>query len=137
LETAIEKFQQAIELNPLDGTYYSQLASFCITYSYQVRELGLPAARLAVQFDGQDPEILDVMGQVLLDLEDEMNALKFFHRALEADSSYALSYFHLGIIYSARDNNELAIYYLQQVMLYSENLSLIDRAERLLSSYLP
>ena len=137
LETAVEKFQQAIELNPLDATYYSQLASFCITYSYQVRERGLPAARLAVQFDGQDPEILDVMGQVLLDLDDEMNALKFFQRALEADSSYAPAYFHLGIIYSARDNNELAIYYLQQVMLYSDNLSLIDRAERLLSSYLP
>ena len=137
LETAVEKFQQAIELNHLDGTYYSQLASFCITYSYQVRELGLPAARLAVQFDPQDPEILDVMGQVLLDLDDEMNALKFFQRALEADSSYAPAYFHLGIIYSARENNELTIYYLQQVLLYSDNLSLIDRAERLLSSYLP
>ncbi len=137
LETAVEKFQQAIELNQLDGTYYSQLASFCITYSYQVRELGLPAARLAVQFDGQDPEVLDVMGQVLLDLDDEMNALKFFQRALDADSSYALAYFHLGIVYSARENSELTIYYLQKVILYSENLSLIDRAERLLSSYLP
>ncbi len=137
LETAVEKFQQAIELNPLDGTYYSQLAKFCITYSYQVRELGLPAARLAVQLDGQDPEILDVMGQVLLDLDDEMNALNFFQRALEADSSYALAYFHIGIIYSDRENNELTVYYLQQVMLYSENLSLIDQAERLLSSYLP
>lgn len=137
LETAVEKFQQAIELNPLDGTSYSQLAKFCITYSYQVRELGLPAARLAVQFDGQDPEILDVMGQVLLDLGDEMNALKFFQRALETDPSYAPAYFHIGIIYSARENNELTVYYLQQVLLYSENLSLIDRAERLLSSYLP
>jgi len=137
LETAVEKFQQAIELNQLDGTYYSQLASFCITYSYQVRELGLPAARLAVQFDGQDPEVLDVMGQVLLDLDDEMNALKFFQRALDADSSYALAYFHLGIVYSARENSELTIYYLQKAILYSENLSLIDRAERLLSSYLP
>ena len=115
----------------------SQLASFCIMYSYQVRELGLPAARLAVQFDDQDPEILDVMGQVLLDLGDEMNALKFFQRALEADLSYAPAYFHIGIIYSARENKELTIYYLQQVMLYSENLSLIDRAERLLASYLP
>ena len=137
LEIAVEKFQQAIELNPLDGTYYSQLASFCVKYSYQVRELGLPAARLAVQFDDQDPEILDVMGQVLLDLGDEMNALKFFQRALEADLSYSPAYFHLGIVYSARENKELTIYFLQQVLLYSENLSLIDRAERLLSSYLP
>ncbi len=137
LELAVEKYQQAIDLSPLEGTYYSQLAHFCISYSYQVRELGLPAARLAVQFDDQNPEILDNMGQVLLNLDDEMNAINFFHRALEVDSSYAPAYFHLGIIYSSRENKDLTVYYLQQVLYYSDNLSLINRAERLISNYLP
>ncbi|MCJ7716709.1 MAG: hypothetical protein MUO54_09335 [Anaerolineales bacterium] len=137
LETAVERYQQAIELSPLEGIYYSQLAHFCISYSYKVRELGLPAARVAVQLDDQNPEILDVMGQVMLNLDDEMNAVKFFHRSLEVDSSYAPAYFHLGIIYSSRDNRDLTVYYLQQVLLYSDNLSLIDRAERLISNYLP
>jgi len=137
LELAVEKYQQAIDLSPLQGVYYSQLAHFCISYSYQVRELGLPAARLAVQFDDQNPEILDNMGQVLLNLDDEMNAINFFHRALEIDSSYAPAYFHLGIIYSSRENKDLTVYYLQQVLYYSDNLSLIDRAERLISNYLP
>ncbi len=137
LELSVEKYQQAIDLSPLESIYYSQLAHFCISYSYQVRELGLPAARLAVQFDDQNPEILDNMGQVLLNLDDEMNAINFFHRALDLDSSYAPAYFHLGIIYSSRDNKDLTVYYLQQVLYYSDNPSLIDRAERLISNYLP
>jgi len=77
------------------------------------------------------------MGQVLLNLDDEMNAINFFHRALEVDSSYAPAYFHLGIIYSSRENIGLTVYYLQQVLYYSDNLSLIDRSERLISNYLP
>lgn len=137
LETAVEKYQQAIDLRPLDGKYYSQLAYFCISYSYQVKELALPAARLAVQLDDQNPEILDIMGQVLLNLDDEMNAINFFHRALDVDSSFAPAYFHLGIIYSSGENKDLTVYYLRQVLYYSDNLSLIDRAERLISNYLP
>ena len=137
LELAVEKYQQAINLSPLEGIYYSHLAHFCISYSYQVKELGLPAARLAVQLDDQNPEILDNMGQVLLNLDDEMNAINFFHRALEVDSSYAPAYFHLGIIYSSQENIDLTVYYLQQVLYYSDNLSLIDRTERLISNYLP
>ncbi len=137
LEPAVKKYQQAIDLSPLEGIYYRHLAHFCISYSYQVKELGLPAARIAVQLDDQNPEILDNMGQVLLNLDDEMNAINFFHRALEVDSSYAPAYFHLGIIYSSRENIDLAVYYLQQVLYYSDNLSLINRAERLISNYLP
>ena len=137
LELAAEKFQQAIDLNPQNGLYYSQLAEFCVNYSYQVKELGLPAARLAVQFDDQDPAFLDVMGQVLLDLEDEMNAQVFFQRALENDQEYAPAYFHLGILYSTREDQERTIYYLKQALLHSNNLALKNQVERLLFNYLP
>ena len=137
LPAAVEKYQLAIEINPLDGKYYSQLADFCITYAYQVKELGLPAARLAVQFDDQNPDILVTMGQVLLALNDEMNAVKFFQRALAVNPSFASAHFHLGIIYSTRNNDDLAVYHLQRVLLYTDNLSLVDQVERLLSIYMP
>jgi tetratricopeptide (TPR) repeat protein len=137
LPAAVEKYQLAIEINPLDGKYYSQLADFCITYTYQVKELGLPAARLAVQFDDQNPDFLVSMGQVLLAMDDEMNAVKFFQRALAVNPSFAPAHFHLGIIYSNRNDNDLAVYHLQQVLLYTDNLSLVDQTERLLSIYMP
>jgi len=137
LETAAEKFQQAIDLDPQKGLYYSQLAEFCVNYSYQVKESGLPAARLAVQFDNQNPFFLDVMGQVLLDLQDEMNALVFFQRALEIDPGYAPAYFHLGILYSSREDGERTVYYLQQALQHSNNLALTNQVDRLLSNYLP
>ena len=137
LPAAVEKYQMAIEINPLNGKYYSQLADFCFTYTYQLKELGLPAARLAVQFDDRNPDFLVSMGQVLLALDDEMNAVKFFQRALAVNPSFAPAHFQLGIIYSNRNDNDLAVYHLQQVLLYADNLSLVDQTERLLSIYMP
>ncbi|NQS92456.1 MAG: tetratricopeptide repeat protein [Chloroflexi bacterium] len=135
LESALEKYQAAVELDPLDGRLFSQLAQFCVTYKYHVKESGLPAARIAVQLSPQDPVSLDVLGQVLLALDDEMNAVSLFQQALGKDPTYAPTYFHLGILYSVRDEKDLAVYYLQQVLTYSENPALLDQAERLLTSY--
>ena len=137
LESAVEKYQKAIDIEPQEGIYYSQLAEFCVTYAYQVKELGLPAARLAVQLDGRNPEFLVVMGQILLNMDDELNAIKFYRQALEADPTYAPAYFQLGVLYSARDERDLAGYYFQQVLIHTDNLSLIDQVHRLISSSLP
>jgi len=135
LDKALEKFQKAVEIAPSEALYYRQLSDFCVLYSYQVREFGLPAARLAVQYNDQDPANLDSMGQVLLTLDDHMNASRFFLRALEVEPAFALASYHLGILYSAQDNEDLAVYYLQQVMMYSTNPAIRDQAERLLLSY--
>ena len=137
LESAIEKTQKAIELAPDEGIYYSQLAELCVTYSFRVKELGLPAARLAVQLDDENPKNLDVLGQVLLELDDEMNALRVFKQAVEIDPEYAPAYFHLAILYSARDDRERTVYYLNRVLETGDNIALLDQAERLLSKYIP
>ncbi len=135
IEFALEKYQQAIEISPLDDVYYRQLADFCVLYSYQLRGVGLPAARIAVQLNKQDPANLDSMGQVLLSLDDQMNAIQFFQGAINIDPTYAPAYFHLGILYSARNESDLAVYYLEQVLTYTKNPAIRDQAERLLSSY--
>jgi tetratricopeptide (TPR) repeat protein len=137
LDEALSMYQQAIQLDPLKALYYRQLAEFCVDYSYQIREMGLPAARLAVQLEDKDPANLDVMGRVLLGLSDAMNADRFFQLALEADPAYAPAYYHLGILYSARDDRERARYYLEQTLLYTDNPATRDQAERLLSTYQP
>ena len=135
LETALENFQKAIEIDPDNGIFYRELAVFCVMYSYQVQETGLPAARLAVQFNDQDPANLDSLGQVLLSLDDHLNASRFFIKALEVDPTYSLAAYHLGIMYSAQNNPELAVYYLQQVLDHSSNPAIREQVERLLSTY--
>lgn len=135
LDAAYLKYQTAVELNPREPDYYRTLAEFCLVYSYQIRETALPAGRLAVQLGPQDPANLDVLGQVLLALEDEMNAINLYQRALEIDPTYALASYHLGIVYSAQEETELAVYYLNQAVANSSNLALIDQAQRLLSAY--
>jgi len=135
LNAALEKYQEAVELDPLDGKYYNQLAEFCVLYDYQVKEIGLAASRIAVQLDPSDEVSLDIMGQVLLALDDNQNAVKFFQMALESNPIYAPAHYHLGIYYSAYDDSERTIYHLQQTLKYTENPALFDQAERLLSNY--
>lgn len=135
LNSALEKYQEAVELDPLDGKYYNQLAEFCVHYDYQVKEIGLPASRIAVQFNPSDEGGLDILGQVLLALDDNLNAVKFFQMALELNPVYAPAHYHLGIYYSAFDDIERAVYHLQQVLKYTDNPALFDQAERLLSNY--
>jgi tetratricopeptide (TPR) repeat protein len=135
LESALLKYQAAIELYPQDPDYYRLLAEFCLSYAFQIRESALPAARLAVQFDPLKAANLDVQGQVLLALGDEINAIRFYLQALAIDPTYAPASYHLGILYSVREDEDLAVYYLNQAVANSTNLALIDQAQRLLSSY--
>ena len=135
LDLALEKYQQAVDLDPLNGTYYNQLVEFCVLYDYRVKEIALPASRIAVQLDPSAAPSLDLLGQVLLALDDNLNAVKLFQQALEKDPFYAPAHFHLGIYYSTFDDIERAVYYLQQALQYTENPALYDQAERLLSTY--
>jgi len=135
LNAALEKYQEAVELDPLNGEYYNQLAEFCVLYDYQVKEVALPASRIAVQLKPADEVSLDVLGQVLLALDDNLNAVKFFQMALESNPAYAPAHYHLGIYYSAFADIERTVYHLQQVLRHTENPALLDQAERLLANY--
>ena len=135
LNAALEKYQEAIELDPLNGEYYNQLAEFCVLYDYQVKEIALPASRIAVQLKPADEVSLDVLGQVLLALDDNLNAVKFFQMALESNPAFAPAHYHLGIYYSTFEDIERTVYHLQQVLRYTENPALLDQAERLLANY--
>lgn len=135
LEGAYGKYQSAVSIQQDQSLYYRQLAEFSIAYAYNVSEIGLPAARMAVQLDSQEAANLDVLGQALLDLEDEMNAIKLFQDALALDPAYAPAYYHLGIVYSAQGDRDRAVYNLQQALANSDNPALSDQAERLLSTY--
>jgi len=135
LESAFLKYQEAIDLYPQDPVYYRTLSEFCLSFAYQVREAALPAARYAAQLNPQDPANLDVLGQVLLALGDEINAIRLYQEAVALDPAFAPAYYHLGILYAVRENEDLAVFYLNQALANAKNPALIDQAQRLLSSY--
>ena len=88
-----------------------------------------------MQFKPDDEVSLDILGQVLLVLEDNLNAVKLFQAALESNPTYAPAHYHLGIYYSTVEDIDRTVYHLQQVLKFTGNPALIDQAERLLSSY--
>ncbi len=135
LDAALEQYQKAVDLQPLEASYYIQLAEFSVAYAYQTKEAGLPAVRIAVQLEPENPRSLDLAGQVLAALDDHLNALSFYQRALEVDPEYAPAHFHLGIYYSTLEDRDSAVYHLQKALEYSTNPALRDQAGRLLSSY--
>jgi len=117
LVAAQEHYQLAIEYSPRDPTYLRAFALFCIRYNVDLRDTALPAARQAVIFAPEDPDSLDVMGQVLFQLEDFVNAERFYQRALENDPAYAPAHLHLGQLYIFEEKLALAREHLLQALL--------------------
>jgi tetratricopeptide (TPR) repeat protein len=131
LENALVYYQQAVDLSGESTIYLSRLAAFCVEFSYRVKDIGLSAARQAVMQAGEDPEALTALGEVLLDLEDELNAVRFFSRAVEADPDYAPAHLQLSLIYLDRGDQKASLYHLERVFMTSQNPALLDRAEGL------
>lgn len=136
LPGALGYYQKAVGLEPANPRYWLMLAEFCVAQPYQLREVGLPAARQALSLSPEDPAGLDVMGQVLVGLEDYSSGERFFLQALERDPGFGGAFLHLGQLYlqqskmdSAREQLTLA------VTKASEGSSVQVIARRLLQRY--
>jgi cytochrome c-type biogenesis protein CcmH/NrfG len=71
------------QVEPNNGEFWRILGRFCVDNYLAVRETALPAARQALTLAPANPDMLDLMGLVLLQLEDETGAERFLQRALE------------------------------------------------------
>lgn len=137
LEHAQEQYERAIELLPGDPTYWRLLAEFSLHYQLQVRQIALPAARRAVILSSDDPLPLDVLGQVLVILGDNLNAERYLRRALEVDKEYAPAHLHLGIVYMNRGENDRARAHFDLAKHVASNSWTYEQAQRLISYYFP
>lgn len=137
LPEAEEMYRKAIALAPQDAEYYRLLARFCVKYHYQVREVGLLAARQAMLLDGESPASWDVMGLILFDMEDEFNAERLFLRALDVDPRYAVSHLHLGMVYLYQEENSRAFYHLNQAVTFASDPAVEEHAQHLLGYFSP
>ncbi len=131
-------YEQAIELAPSDPTYWRMLAEFCLRHQIQVRQVALPAARQAVMLAPNDVQGLDVLGETLLLLGDNLNAERFLRRALESNPDYAPAHLHLGMVYLFQgDTQEARSEFARAETLAPAGTWTADQAQRLMNLYFP
>jgi superkiller protein 3 len=69
LQAGLAAYFRATEMDPTNANVWLALAVFSTRYNLQVEDVGLPAARKAVDLSGEDPLALDMLGWTLALLE--------------------------------------------------------------------
>jgi Flp pilus assembly protein TadD len=137
LPLALEAHQRATQIAPREAQYWRRLAAFCAIYEYQISEIGLPAARRALELAPEDASALDVMGQIYLALGNRPLAEKYFQQALKADPNLAEAHLHLGLVYLQSGQMALARQALQRSAELAAGSPLEEQAQMLLRQYFP
>jgi tetratricopeptide (TPR) repeat protein len=137
LPTAEAAYRQAISLAPDDPLFYRLLAEFSLTNRIQVRQIALPAARTAVILNPEEPRSLDLLGHVLLILEDYQSAERFLLKALQIDPDYAPAHLHLGMILLQRNEMQRAREEFDLAKTLGSDTWTITQAQRFISYYYP
>jgi tetratricopeptide (TPR) repeat protein len=136
INEALVEFQSATEMDPKNADTWKVLATFCIQHNFELRTIGLEAAREALSLEPEDAEALDLMGWAFFLLDDSTSAERFLHRALEEDESYVNAYLHLGQLYLKAQQNSLAYQNLKRASQLAEEESETQLlANRLLEQY--
>lgn len=133
---ALAYFQRATVLEPSNPQAWLALADFSAVHQVQTREVGLPAARQALVLAPESAPALDLMGRVMLVLEDMKSAERFLQLAIEKDAGYAAAQLHLAQLYLQENQAPLAYPFLSRAVELAGNDSQTGLlAKRLLSQY--
>jgi len=137
LADAVKAYQTALKLTNEDTFYLKLFTQFCIKYEYQIDEFALPLARQLSTTFQNDPESLDLMGQVLLLMGDLNSSEIYLKQALRIDPQYARAHLHLGFIYLRRGNTDEAIESFRLAYSLASDIDTKEQAERLIIIYSP
>lgn len=138
LPAAAARYRRALELEPENAGYWNALALFCVQNHYDLQGIGLPAARQALLLSPGNPESLDLMGMLLMQLEDLVGAERFLQQALQKDAMLAPAHLHLGQVYLYQGQNDLARQHLTQAAEFAgKDTETGLLAKRLLQRYYP
>ncbi|MEJ5201677.1 MAG: tetratricopeptide repeat protein [Anaerolineales bacterium] len=132
-KTALGYFRKAAEIEPQSPLVWRSLVQFCLSQGLLLREEGLPAARQLLVLTPDDPVALDLMGAVLLNLEDLESSERFLQLAIQRDQAFPDAHLHLGQVYLLMEQLDAARYHLKQAIeLSEEGDSMWRMAKRLL-----
>jgi tetratricopeptide (TPR) repeat protein len=106
----LEAFQKAASIEPLNAMIWRLLAQYCLANMLDVREAGLPAARQAALLAPDDPAGQDILGQVMIGLDDPISAERFLQQAINMEPDYPAAHLHLGQLYLRQEKPDLAQY---------------------------
>ena len=99
IQQGLEYYQKAVSVEPDNPAIWRLMAQYCLIHQIQLRAVGLPAARQAAVLAPNDPASLDLLGQVLIGLEDLTSAERFLQQALDKDLDFPAAHLHLGQLY--------------------------------------
>ncbi|PKO16908.1 MAG: hypothetical protein CVU39_06730 [Chloroflexi bacterium HGW-Chloroflexi-10] len=135
INAAFEAFQSATTLAPDDALYWMNLALFSAEYKVGLEDIGLGAARRAILLSDSSGEALDVMGVVLLALEDFTSAERFLLQSLEKQPYSALVHLHLGQMYLQNNQFKEANAYLHKCIDLAQNEEIRVFAQKLIAGF--
>jgi tetratricopeptide (TPR) repeat protein len=134
--SALRYFQSATNIEPGNAQTWMEMAGFCVRNGIEVRSIGLPAARESLILSPDSSQSLDMMGWVLMALDDQVSAERFLTRAVEIDVYNASAQLHLAQLYLEQENLEAAFSHLAQVLIISgEDEPVGSLARRLMTQY--
>jgi len=137
LPPALARYQRATEIAPEDPTAWRLLATFCAQNGVQVKEIGLPAAQMAVELTGEDPVALDTVGWVLAILERYDEARDALEHALSLEPDLAQAHLHLAIVSIQTKEWQIALEHLQTARELDLNGQVGAQAQILLNRFFP
>jgi len=133
---AMAYYQRATVLEPSNPQAWLALANFSAVHQVQTRDVGLPAARQALVLAPDSALALDLMGRVMLALEEMKSAERFLQLAIEKDAGYAAAQLHLAQLYLQENQASLAYPFLSRaVKLAGNDTETGLLAKRLLGQY--
>lgn len=137
LVSALAAYQHATDLAPQESDYWRLLAIFCAENDVRVEEIGLPAAKQAVQISPNDPQALDALGFSYLSSGRYANAEESLKQAIDLASNYFPAHLHLALTYLAQGNRTAAYNSLIFVRDSDTSGEYSEVAKKLLAKYFP
>ncbi len=137
LPPALAAFIHAAELAPTDVAYWRMLALFSAQYSYQVDQVGIPAAQRALALAPKEAASFDLLGWTYMSANMYVLAELKLLAALRLDPDYTPAHLHLGMTYLQMNRMEEAREHLLQAQALAPDAAEGQQAAALLELYFP
>ncbi|KAA3616057.1 MAG: hypothetical protein DWQ05_09900 [Calditrichaeota bacterium] len=132
IETALNAFQKAAEINSSKALYYKQIA-LCLDYLERYKE-ALEAVKKAHEMGKNDSMLLTLYGKALLKNNKADKAVEMLTAALKRNKQNIAAEYHLAEAYIAQKQPDMAAEHLHWIMNSKLKTPLKAKADQLLAS---